>query len=436
MNSARIAILIAGVLGGSASATAQTLPDWSIAAICARDSAAGQCRLYEGVARQEIVASWKFLPEEWRRGCLTAFKAPLEPSWRILADCFTERMNQSKADKRAEVEAAADEAEKKAAEAEAKRKAEEAARLKAEAEAKRMAAEKARLAAEAEAKRKAEEAARLKAEAEAKRIAEEKARLAAEAEAKRKAEEAARLKAEAEAKRMAEEKARLAAEAEAKRKAEEAARLKAEAEAKRMAEEKARLAAEAEAKRKAEEAARLKAEAEAKRMAEEKARLAAEAEAKRKAEEAARLKAEAEAKRMAEEKARLAAEAEAKRKAIADACEQKLDGIASKGIIRFRVGRAEIDKRALSTLNKLVEAAKSCKTVKIAVEGHTDASGSADGNQRLSLKRAQAVMDYFVSAGVDGTRLSAVGYGESKPIADNSSPAGRAKNRRIEFTVN
>ena len=73
--------------------------------------------------------------------------------------------------------------------------------------------------------------------------------------------------------------------------------------------------------------------------------------------------------------------------------------------------------------------------IKIEVAGHTDNVGRAPANQQLSESRAQAVLDYLVSKGVDGNRLTARGYGSTKPIADNKTEIARATNRRIEFTV-
>ena len=65
--------------------------------------------------------------------------------------------------------------------------------------------------------------------------------------------------------------------------------------------------------------------------------------------------------------------------------------------------------------------------------GHTDDIGPADGNQRLSQRRADAVRNWLVDNGIDADRLTAVGYGEDQPIADNSTEEGRTANRRIEF---
>ena len=70
----------------------------------------------------------------------------------------------------------------------------------------------------------------------------------------------------------------------------------------------------------------------------------------------------------------------------------------------------------------------------ISVEGHTDRLGSTAYNQRLSQQRADAVRQYMIDKGIDGSRLTAVGFGPDKPVADNKTPDGRAKNRRVEFT--
>ena len=84
---------------------------------------------------------------------------------------------------------------------------------------------------------------------------------------------------------------------------------------------------------------------------------------------------------------------------------------------------------------KLAKVAKACPTATIEISGHTDSRGSAVYNQSLSEGRASAVLDALVKLGVNRNRLRAVGYGESKPIADNNTREGLAKNRRIEFKV-
>jgi outer membrane protein OmpA-like peptidoglycan-associated protein len=73
--------------------------------------------------------------------------------------------------------------------------------------------------------------------------------------------------------------------------------------------------------------------------------------------------------------------------------------------------------------------------IKITIEGHTDATGKPDKNQTLSECRANAVKTYLVSKKVAGERLSTSGFGQDKPIADNTTKEGKAKNRRVEFKV-
>ena len=72
-------------------------------------------------------------------------------------------------------------------------------------------------------------------------------------------------------------------------------------------------------------------------------------------------------------------------------------------------------------------------SLKLEIEGHTDNRGAADYNQRLSENRAKAVMDYLIVRGIASSRLSANGYGFSKPAASNATATGRAQNRRVEL---
>jgi OOP family OmpA-OmpF porin len=73
--------------------------------------------------------------------------------------------------------------------------------------------------------------------------------------------------------------------------------------------------------------------------------------------------------------------------------------------------------------------------VNVEVSGHTDATGADDYNQGLSERRANSVVAYLVSKDIDAGRLSAVGHGESMPVADNATKDGRAQNRRVELNV-
>ncbi|MEP7236941.1 MAG: OmpA family protein, partial [Ferruginibacter sp.] len=74
-------------------------------------------------------------------------------------------------------------------------------------------------------------------------------------------------------------------------------------------------------------------------------------------------------------------------------------------------------------------------TFKVQIDGHTDSQGGDDYNQKLSDERAASVKAYLMSKGIAEGRLSSAGYGESKPVADNKTAAGRAKNRRVEMTL-
>ena len=87
-------------------------------------------------------------------------------------------------------------------------------------------------------------------------------------------------------------------------------------------------------------------------------------------------------------------------------------------------------------LNEVVKLMQEYPDNNILIEGHTDSYGSDAYNKRLSEKRAQSVYDMLVSKySVDSKRLSAIGYGEEKPMADNKTAAGREQNRRVEIII-
>lgn len=71
----------------------------------------------------------------------------------------------------------------------------------------------------------------------------------------------------------------------------------------------------------------------------------------------------------------------------------------------------------------------------ITVEGHTDSTGTTEYNQKLSERRADAVRDMLIRGGVPASRISIMGYGESDPVADNSTPEGRQSNRRVQLEI-
>lgn len=106
------------------------------------------------------------------------------------------------------------------------------------------------------------------------------------------------------------------------------------------------------------------------------------------------------------------------------------------GSVLFKTGEAELLPIAETNLTTVAEAIKTMDDEKkIVVEGHTDSNGADAMNKELSQKRAQSVMKYLASQGVAPDRMSAVGKGESDPVAENSSPEGRANNRRVELHI-
>ncbi|MEM0941039.1 MAG: OmpA family protein [Bacteroidota bacterium] len=103
--------------------------------------------------------------------------------------------------------------------------------------------------------------------------------------------------------------------------------------------------------------------------------------------------------------------------------------------IFFETGKAELKQISYVELSKAIDLMKKNPGMKIEVGGHTDSQGEDAANLSLSQRRAQAVVDYMVLAGIESARLIAKGYGESQPIADNNTKKGRAKNRRTEFII-
>ena len=87
------------------------------------------------------------------------------------------------------------------------------------------------------------------------------------------------------------------------------------------------------------------------------------------------------------------------------------------------------------TLDKIVAMLKSEPTMQLIIEGHTDSDGTTEHNQILSQKRAESVKSYLVSAGISSSRLFTEGYGESTPVAPNTTATGKAQNRRVELVV-
>jgi outer membrane protein OmpA-like peptidoglycan-associated protein len=103
--------------------------------------------------------------------------------------------------------------------------------------------------------------------------------------------------------------------------------------------------------------------------------------------------------------------------------------------IAFAPGQANLRPAAKSSLGKLVAFVNRDPSKPIRIEGHTDSSGNTHANQVLSQRRADAVRDALIAAGVAANRITAVGLGENQPVADNTTEEGRARNRRVDVIL-
>ena len=101
--------------------------------------------------------------------------------------------------------------------------------------------------------------------------------------------------------------------------------------------------------------------------------------------------------------------------------------------VNFDFDKSFIRQDDVTHLNQDVATLKEWGDVKVEVAGHTDSIGTDNYNMGLSLRRANAVRDYLISKGIAAENLTAKGYGESQPVADNQTAAGRFKNRRVEL---
>ena len=103
--------------------------------------------------------------------------------------------------------------------------------------------------------------------------------------------------------------------------------------------------------------------------------------------------------------------------------------------ILFDTGKSSIKAESTSVMVDIIQILNEYPTAKFTVEGHTDSVGSAKLNQKLSDSRANSVRDFLIEKGIGADRLTAIGYGEDKPIATNNTRAGRAQNRRVEINL-
>ena len=102
----------------------------------------------------------------------------------------------------------------------------------------------------------------------------------------------------------------------------------------------------------------------------------------------------------------------------------------------FDINKDTLTEADLKELPKAVDFVKKYPGAKIRLDGYTDSIGTDEYNMKLSEKRATAVKDYLIKeAGVDSSKITAVGHGGADPVADNKTPEGRAKNRRVEISI-
>jgi OOP family OmpA-OmpF porin len=101
--------------------------------------------------------------------------------------------------------------------------------------------------------------------------------------------------------------------------------------------------------------------------------------------------------------------------------------------VNFAFDSAEIDPPSSVVLDAAADQLKECPNVSVSVQGHTDSVGTDAYNQGLSERRSEGVQGHMIGRGVSASRLTAVGFGESQPIASNETEEGRALNRRVEL---
>ena len=101
--------------------------------------------------------------------------------------------------------------------------------------------------------------------------------------------------------------------------------------------------------------------------------------------------------------------------------------------INFATGKSDIDPDSQKIVDQIAGMLSANPSLKVSVEGHTDNSGTSAGNKTLSENRAKAVMNACIAKGIDKGRLTSKGWGQEKPIADNATEEGKAKNRRVEI---
>jgi outer membrane protein OmpA-like peptidoglycan-associated protein len=144
---------------------------------------------------------------------------------------------------------------------------------------------------------------------------------------------------------------------------------------------------------------------------------------------------EAQSAELEREKADLSARLQGALSQVADTKESARGMIVSLPDILFDTNEATLKNEARVVIAKLAGILLILPELNLRVEGHTDSTGSAEYNQGLSERRAASVRDFLAQQGIDGQRMVAVGYGLTRPVADNQTREGRAKNRRVEIVI-
>jgi len=103
--------------------------------------------------------------------------------------------------------------------------------------------------------------------------------------------------------------------------------------------------------------------------------------------------------------------------------------------LEFETGKSVIRTSSYESLDELVKLLQKKPAYKLLIEGHTDNVGAAAYNMKLSKNRAESVKKYITDKGVDGVRITAIGFGLTKPVVSNKTAEGRQRNRRVEFTI-
>jgi OOP family OmpA-OmpF porin len=103
--------------------------------------------------------------------------------------------------------------------------------------------------------------------------------------------------------------------------------------------------------------------------------------------------------------------------------------------VQFKLGSAELLPDSFGLLDEVGQVMENPQIERVQIEGHTDSTGSAKINKKLSKERAESVRSYLIKKGIEDKRLVAVGFGPDKPIAENETPEGQEANRRVEFNI-